>query len=43
MGGAQLPTWMAFVAQHISVAAHISLVQEIAEALGLSVAADPRE
>jgi len=31
------------VAQRISVAAQISLAQEIAEALGLSVAADPRE
>ena len=35
--------YMTFVAQRISVAAHISLAQEIAEALGLSVAADPRE
>ena len=35
--------YMAFVAQRISVAAQISLAQEIAEALGLSVAADPRE
>ena len=35
--------YMAFVAQRISVAAHISLAQEIAKALGLSVAADPRE
>ena len=35
--------YMAFVAQRISVATHISLAQEIAEALGLSVAADPRE
>ena len=34
---------MAFVTQRISVAIHISLAQEIAEALGLSVAADPRE
>ena len=34
---------MAFVAQRISVAAQISMAQEIAEALGLSVAADPRE
>ena len=41
-------TWAArnfttFAAQRISVAAQISLAQEIAEALGLSVAADPRE
>ena len=35
--------YMAFVAQRISVAAQISMAQEIAEALGLSVAADPRE
>jgi len=35
--------YMAFVAQRISVAVQISLAQEIAEALGLSVAADPRE
>ena len=34
--------YMAFVAQRISVAAQISLAQEIAESLGLSVAADPR-
>ena len=34
--------YMAFVAQRISVAAQISMAQEIAEALGLSVAADPR-
>jgi len=34
--------YMAFAAQRISVAAQISLAQEIAEALGLSVAADPR-
>ena len=36
-------SYMAFVTQRISVAIHISLAQEIAEALGLSVAADPRE
>ena len=36
-------SFMAFVTQRISVAIHISLAQEIAEALGLSVAADPRE
>ena len=35
--------FMAFVAQRISVAVHIAAAQEIAEALGLSVAADPRE
>ena len=35
--------YMAFVTQRISVAVQISLAQEIAEALGLSVAADPRE
>ena len=35
--------YMAFAAQRISVAVQISLAQEIAEALGLSVAADPRE
>ena len=34
--------YMAFAAQRISVAAQISMAQEIAEALGLSVAADPR-
>ena len=33
----------AFAAQRISVAVHIAAAQEIAEALGLSVAADPRE
>ena len=35
-------TWMTFVAQRISVAMQLSLAQEVAEALGLSVAADPR-
>ena len=30
------------VAQRISVAVQLSLAQEVAEALGLSVAADPR-
>ena len=35
--------YMAFAAQRISVAVQISLAQVIAEALGLSVAADPRE
>ena len=34
---------MAFAAQRISVVVHIAAAQEIAEALGLSVAADPRE
>ena len=34
--------YMAFAAQRISVAVHIAAAQEIAEALGLSVAADPR-
>ena len=41
-------TWAArkfipFAAQRISVAAHISLAQEVAEALGLAVACDPRD
>ena len=48
--GATCPTWpgaparnyMAFAAQRILVAVHIAAAQEIAEALGLSVAADPR-
>ena len=35
-------TWMAFVTQRLSVAAQLSMAQEVAEALGLSVAADPR-
>jgi len=35
-------TWKTFVAQRISVAVQLSLAQEVAEALGLSVAADPR-
>ena len=40
-------TWSArkfipFATQRISVAAHISLAQEVAEALGLAVACDPR-
>ena len=34
-------TWMTFVAQRISVAVQLSSAQEVAEALGLSVAADP--
>ena len=41
-------TWAArkytpFVTQKLSVAVHLSMAQEIAEALGLSVAADPRD
>eukprot|EP00964_Phaeocystis_antarctica_P009016 scaffold4882_cov70-Phaeocystis_antarctica.AAC.6 len=35
-------TWMAFVTQRLSVAAQLSMAQEVAEALSLSVAADPR-
>lgn len=35
-------TWMAFATQRISVASQLSMAQEVAEALGLSVAADPR-
>ena len=35
-------TWMTFVAQRISVAVQLSSAQEVAEVLGLSVAADPR-
>ena len=40
-------TWSArkslpFAMQRISVAAHLAMAQEVAEALGLSVAADPR-
>jgi len=31
------------VTQKLSVAVHLSMAQEIAEALGLSVAADPRD
>ena len=34
-------TWLTFVAQRISVAVQLSMAQEAAEALGLSVAADP--
>ena len=33
-------TWMAFVTQRLSVASQLSMAQEAAEALGLSVAAD---
>ena len=35
-------TWISFVSQRISVAAQLAMAQEAAEALGLSVAADPR-
>ena len=35
-------TWMAFTTQRLSVAVQYSAAQEVAEALGLSVAADPR-
>ena len=40
-------TWAArkfipFATQRISVAVHLSLAQEVAEALGLAVACDPR-
>ena len=35
-------TCLTFVAQRISVAVQLSMAQEAAEALGLSVAADPR-
>ena len=35
-------SWMTFVAQRLSVAVQLSMAQEAAEALGLSVAADPR-
>ena len=34
-------TWIASVTQRLSVAAQLSMAQEVAEALGLSVAADP--
>ena len=34
--------WLPFVLQQISVAVQLAMAQEIAEALGLSVAADPR-
>ena len=33
-------TWLTFVAQRLSVAVQLSVAQEAAEALGLSVAAD---
>ena len=35
-------TWTAFATQRLSVAVQRSAAQEVAEALGLSVAADPR-
>ena len=35
-------TWLTFVAQRLSVAVQLSVAQEAAAALGLSVAADPR-
>ena len=35
-------TWMAFTTQRLSVSVQYSAAQEVAEALGLSVAADPR-
>ena len=35
-------TWTAFATQRLSVASQLSMAQEAAEALGLSVAADPR-
>ena len=35
-------SWITFVAQRLSVAVQLSMAQEAAEALGLSVAADPR-
>ena len=34
--------FMPFATQRISVAAHLAFAEEIAQALGLSVAADPR-
>ena len=35
-------TWLSFMSQRISVAAQLAAAQEVAEALGLAVAADPR-
>ena len=35
-------TWLTFAAQRISVATQLSAAQEVAQALGLSVAVDPR-
>ena len=37
-----IDTFMAFTTQRLSVAVQYSAAQEVAEALGLSVAADPR-
>ena len=34
--------WLSFVSQRLSVATQLAAAQEVAEALGLSVAADPR-
>jgi hypothetical protein len=35
-------TWLSFVSQRLSVATQLAAAQEVAEALGLSVAAEPR-
>ena len=35
-------TWLSFVSQRLSVATQLAAAQEVAEALDLSVAADPR-
>ena len=35
-------TWLSWVSQRLSVATQLAAAQEVAEALGLSVAADPR-
>ena len=35
-------TWTSFTSQRISVAAQLAMAQEAAEALGMSVAAEPR-
>ena len=35
-------TWTSFTSQRISVAAQLAMAQEAAEALGMSVTADPR-
>ena len=35
-------TWLSFVSQRLSVPTQLAAAQEVAEALGLSVAADPR-
>ena len=34
-------TWLSFVSQRLSVATQLAAAQEVAEALGLLVAADP--